>query len=194
MERPPLNGLILCGGYSTRMQEDKSSIAYHGKPQWQHLYELLQEFTPEVYLSCRPDQQEFFRDKAPLILDSVAAGGPAAGLLSAAAAFPGRAWLVLACDLPLIGRQSLEQLINFRDPEKAATALKSPVNLLPEPLIAIWEPRGLAVLEHGVAAGRQCPRKALLQTDIRLLENPYAGEQFNANTPEEREEAMRMCR
>ena len=32
---PALKGLVLCGGFSTRMQEDKSRIDYHGVPQWQ---------------------------------------------------------------------------------------------------------------------------------------------------------------
>lgn len=173
------------------MQQDKSSIAYHGRPQWQYLYELLQELVPEVHLSCRPDQQAVFGNTAPLIPDSMPNGGPATGLLSAAAAFPGTAWLVLACDLPLISHQSLQHLIAFRNPQMAATAFVSPVNQLPEPLIAIWEPAGLAVLEQSVASGKQCPRKALLQTDIQLLENPYAGEQFNANTPEEMQEALK---
>lgn len=186
-----LKGLILCGGYSTRMQQDKSRIAYHGMPQWLYLHSLLSKVVPEVYISCRPDQQEIFAGAAPLITDSVSIGGPAAGLLSAYAAFPDTAWLVLACDLPLISRQSLDHLAAMRDPQKAATAFNSPVNNLPEPVIAIWEPRGLQVLQQSVANGKQCPRKALLQTDIQVLENPYAVEQFNANTPEEMEEAMK---
>jgi len=173
------------------MQQDKSSIAYHGMPQWQYLYALLEAVVAEVYISCRPDQQPLFAGHAPLIPDSVTGNGPAAGLLSAHAAFPEAAWLVLACDLPLISHQSLRHLAASRNPEKAATAFISPVNHLPEPLIAIWEPRGLAVLRQSVATGKQCPRKALLQTDIQVLENPYAAEQFNANTPEEMAEAMK---
>lgn len=189
--KAPLKGLILCGGYSTRMQQDKSSISYHGVPQWQYLLALLQGIVPEVYISCRPDQEAIFSGAAPLITDSVPDSGPAAGLLSADAAFPGTAWFVLACDLPLISHQSLHYLAAFRNAEKAATSFISPVNHLPEPLIAIWEPRGLGVLRQSVAAGKTCPRKALLQTDIQVLENPYAGEQFNANTPEEMQEAWK---
>jgi molybdenum cofactor guanylyltransferase len=191
---PSLKGLILCGGYSTRMQQDKSNISYHGIPQWQYLLTLLQGIVPEVYISCRPDQEAIFTGAAPLIPDSVPGGGPATGLLSASAAFPGAAWFVLACDLPLISHQSLEYLAAFRNPQKAATAFISPVNHLPEPLIAIWEPRGLEALAQSVATGKSCPRKALLQTDIQVLENPYAGEQFNANTPEEMQEALKTLK
>ncbi|MGO4289588.1 NTP transferase domain-containing protein [Chitinophaga sp. RAB17] len=183
---PPLKGLVLCGGFSTRMQEDKSSIAYHGMPQWQYLVTLLQSFLAEVYISCRTEQQDNFSAYPHLIPDSVSSGGPSAGLLSAHAGQPATAWLVLACDLPLLSKQSLELLIQSRDATKSATSFISPFNDSPEPLIAIWEPTGLAALQQNVIAGKNCPRKTMLNMDITLLQNPYATEQFNANTPEEK--------
>ena len=187
---PPLKGLVLCGGFSTRMQEDKSRIGYHGMPQWQYLVNLLQSFLPEVYISCRKEQTGDFA-YPHLVPDSVPYGGPSAGLLSAYALQPQTAWLVLACDLPLLGKQSLELLVKSRNNSKAATTFISPVNELPEPLIAIWEPAGLAALQKNVAAGKNCPRKTLLNSDIALLHNPYAAEQFNANTPQEKAEIFK---
>ncbi|WP_343744398.1 NTP transferase domain-containing protein [Chitinophaga sp.] len=188
----PLKGLVLCGGQSTRMQENKSRISYHGMPQWQYLVDLLTSFKLETYLSCRTDQQTDFDHYSRLIPDSVPYGGPSAGLLSAHQAQPDSAWLVLACDLPLISRQSLEILVRERDAEQSATAFISPVNDLPEPLIAIWEPAGLRALWQNVEAGKNCPRKTLLNTHIRLLHNPYATEQYNANTPEEKAVALKQ--
>lgn len=185
-DKAPLKGLVLCGGFSTRMQEDKSSIAYHGMPQWRYLVHLLQSLLPEVYISCREEQRENFNAHPYLIPDTVPYGGPSAGLLSAHALQPNTAWLVIACDLPLISQQSLALLVQSRDTSKAATTFVSPFNQLPEPLIAIWEPAGLTLLAQNVAAGKNCPRKTMLNTEIALLENPYATEQFNANTPEEK--------
>ncbi|MBS0026363.1 NTP transferase domain-containing protein [Chitinophaga sp. 22321] len=189
-----LKGLVLCGGHSTRMQEDKSNIAYHGMPQWQYLVSLLQSFLPEVYISCRPEQVPGFSAYPNLVPDNVPFGGPSAGLLSAHALQPATAWLVLACDLPLLSKQSLELLIRSRNTTTAATTFVSPVNQLPEPLIAIWEPAGLAMLQENVTAGKNCPRKTMLSTTITLLENPYATEQFNANTPEEKAEVLSNLR
>ncbi len=190
--KAPLKGLILCGGQSTRMQENKSRINYHGVPQWQYLADLLTDCGLETYLSCRTDQQTDFDGYPRLIPDSVLYGGPSAGLLSAHQLQPDAAWLVLACDLPLIGRQSLEILLRERDTQQSATTFISPVNELPEPLIAIWEPAGLRALYENVKAGKNCPRKTLLNTGIRLLHNPYAAEQYNANTPEEKAVALQQ--
>ena len=187
---PALKGLVLCGGFSTRMQEDKSRIGYHGMPQWQYLVNLLQPFLPEVYISCRKEQTGDFA-YPHLVPDSVPYGGPSAGLLSAHLLQPRTAWLVLACDLPLLSRQSLALLIRSRNSGKAATTFASPVNGLPEPLIAIWEPASLAALQQNVAAGKNCPRKTMLSSDIALLHNPHATEQFNANTPQEKAEILK---
>ena len=49
-----LKGLVLCGGRSSRMQHDKSSIAYHnGVPQWQYLANLLLAFVPAAMMALR---------------------------------------------------------------------------------------------------------------------------------------------
>ncbi|MRG45859.1 NTP transferase domain-containing protein [Chitinophaga sp. SYP-B3965] len=183
-----LKGLILCGGLSTRMQQDKSQIAYHGKPQWQYLHDLLKSFLPEVYLSCRPEQE--FPGCDNLIPDSVIGAGPSSGLLSAHAAYPDASWLVLACDLPLISEQSISYLLSNRNPQKAATAFVSPFNFSPEPLITIWEPKGLDALELEFREGKNCPRKTLLKVEVEILKNPNDTEQFNANTPDEMKDAM----
>ena len=180
-----LYGLILCGGRSLRMQQDKSQLDYHGLPQWQYLAQLLAPLTEKVFLSCREDQQ--LDTALPIIKDSVGDAGPATGILSAYKAFPERAWFVLACDLPLVSAQSLEVLIASRDTTKEATAFISSFKQSPEPLMTIWETSGLKRLD----LERGCPRKTLLKADIALIENPFAIEQFNANTPEEMKEAMR---
>ncbi|MBV8255190.1 MAG: NTP transferase domain-containing protein [Chitinophaga sp.] len=189
--KAPLKGLILCGGYSTRMQEDKCSIAYHGMPQWQYMVELLSTQLEEVYISCRPDQLAGFSSYPHVIPDNVGMGGPSAGMLSAHALQPTTAWLVVACDLPLFSAKSLQLLISSRDDSKAATSFNSPVNHLPEPLVAIWEPTGLATLQQNVQEkAQQCPRKTLLSSEIKIVENPWSAEQFNANTQAEKAEAM----
>ena len=46
-----LHGLVVCGGQSTRMGMDKSQLQYHGVPQREWLYELLQPLCEDVYIS-----------------------------------------------------------------------------------------------------------------------------------------------
>ncbi|MBP9874846.1 MAG: molybdopterin-guanine dinucleotide biosynthesis protein MobA, partial [Haliscomenobacter sp.] len=75
-------------------------------------------------------------------------------------------------------------------PSLMATAFNSPVNNLPEPLIAIWEPRSYPILLQFLAQGYDCPRKALINSPIHLLEAPDPQALENVNTPEEKKSAL----
>ena len=185
--RSPLYGLLLSGGASQRMRQDKAALAYRGEPQLLRAWRLLQAVTEQTFLSVRDGQREDpLRAGLPQIVDSYEAIGPAAGILSAQQRHPEAAWLVLACDLPLLDAGTLRALINARDPAADATAFASRHDGLPEPLCAIWEPSSHALLLQRYHAGSYCPRKALIQSRTVLL--PAPGEALdNVNTPEERE-------
>ncbi len=75
--------------------------------------------------------------------------GPAAGLLGAAAAFPSRPLLALACDLPGIPVSLLAHLAtSSADWTVPATARGL------EPLCALYRPRALELVARRVATGR----------------------------------------
>lgn len=183
---PVLRGLVLAGGRSERMQTDKGTLHYHTLDQRQHTAALLSEFCPDVRVSVRPDQATDLPAGLKPLPDTFLNLGPLGGVLSAFQADPNAAWLVLACDLPFLTRTTLEFLVTHRQPARAATALRSPWNEFPEPLITIWEPRSYGQLLRFLGLGYSCPRKALINTDIELLNPPVPEELRNVNTPEER--------
>nr|WP_199048618.1 NTP transferase domain-containing protein [Dyella sp. ASV24] len=186
-QRAPLYGLLLSGGASQRMRQDKAALAYRGEPQLLRAWHLLETVTERAFVSVRDTQRDDpLRAGLPQIVDSYDAIGPAAGILSAQKLHPEAAWLVLACDLPLLDSDTLRRLIDARDPYAAATAFASSHDGLPEPLCAIWEPSSHALLMQRYQDGSYCPRKALIQSHIKLL--PAPGDALdNVNTPEERE-------
>ncbi|MEE2743500.1 MAG: NTP transferase domain-containing protein, partial [Bdellovibrionota bacterium] len=53
-----LHGLVLLGGKGKRMKQDKGALDYFGKPQSEHVYELLSSLCDDVYVSCRSEQQK----------------------------------------------------------------------------------------------------------------------------------------
>jgi molybdenum cofactor guanylyltransferase len=182
----PLYGLVLAGGRSTRMQRDKATLAYHGASQLEWAIELIGPLVERAFISVRAEQaRDPVRARFAQILDSGTVQGPIAGIHAAQQAHPQAAWLVLACDLPFLGRDSLEHLLRARAMRRAATAYRSSHDGLPEPLCAIYEPASAASLAAYVASGRQCPRKFLLQADVALIEQPDPRALDNVNTPEE---------
>ncbi|MFD0798603.1 NTP transferase domain-containing protein [Maribacter chungangensis] len=186
-----LFGLVLSGGKSSRMGRDKGLIAYHGMPQREYLYRVMDTLCDRTYLSIRVDQQEEIDPDYGTILDTNAFYGPYNGLLSAHKAHPNVAWLVVACDMPFVDKETLQELISQRDPSKMATCFANAPHALPEPLCAIWEPKALADSVLYLKAERKAgPRKFLMDADVTLVVPNRAEVLLNANSKLDYEEAL----
>ncbi|MEH6778814.1 molybdenum cofactor guanylyltransferase [Maribacter arcticus] len=186
-----LYGLVLSGGKSTRMGTDKGLIEYHGVPQREYLYNLLSQVCENTFISLREEQEDELPAAIKTIVDLNEFKGPYNGLLSAHKKYPEVAWLVLACDLPLMDLDALKELISQRDSEKESTAFALKENPLPEPLCAIWEPHALqqsiTYLESGNGT---CPRKYLINHDTKLVFPKNENVLLNANSDEDYKEAL----
>ena len=182
----PLYGLVLAGGRSSRMGTDKAALPYRGRTQLERAMELIAPHVQRAFVSVRRDQRdEPLRARFPQIQDLREDVGPIAGLLAAQAQHPDAAWLVLACDLPLLDEATLAHLLAARDEAGLATAYRSSHDGLPEPLCALYEPRSREALADFVSKGRHCPRKFLLQAGARLVAEPNPRALDNINTPTE---------
>ncbi|MCS4226276.1 NTP transferase domain-containing protein [Sphingobacterium sp. BIGb0165] len=185
---PKLNGLVLIGGRSQRMGSPKENIQWHGKEQRYYLIDLLQACCETVYISCRAEQAREMADSLELeqsyklLPDNYPNIGPIGGMLTAFDLLPEQAWLVLACDLPLIDSAAIAYLIQHRDPLKIATAFANPQDMLPEPLFAIWEPSSYPILKEQVAQNRLSPRQVLIQQQAALIDSTVAEILTNVNT------------
>jgi molybdopterin-guanine dinucleotide biosynthesis protein A len=182
-----LNGLVLAGGKSSRMGEDKSKISWHGKEQRYFMADMLKDFCNEVFISCRPDQKNEIQRFYNAIADEYPGGGPLGAIASAFQKQPAVAWLIVACDQPLLNIETLSELIANRDTSKVATAFKSPFDGLPEPLVAIWEPAAFTLVMTALSSGKQCPRKVLLQSEIHMIDPKQPLTLLNANTPADKQ-------
>ena len=181
METAPLSGLVLAGGKSVRMGTDKGLLDYFGKSQRIYSMEMLEKLNLKTFLSVRTDQK---LDQRNIIEDKFIGLGPFGAICSAFQYDPNKAWLVLATDLPYADEKLIRHLMKERDPSKVATALKGKNKQFPEPLITIWEPKAYPVMLQFLAQGISCPRKVLINSDVKLVE---VVDEFitNVNTVEE---------
>ena len=187
-----LNGLVLAGGKSLRMGYDKSSIEWHGKEQRYYMADLLKQYCDEIFISCRADQQNEVDSHYKTLPDTFVDLGPYGAILSAFREKPDAAWLVVACDLPLLDIETLQYLVAHRNPSAVATTFESPFDGLPEPLITIWEPKAYPVLLSFLSQGYTCPRKALRNNDVHIIKAKNADALMNVNTPEELEKVKNI--
>jgi molybdopterin-guanine dinucleotide biosynthesis protein A len=190
----PLYGLVLAGGASRRMGQDKAALAYHGRPQLDWTRELLARHCERVFVSIRREQQDDpARRGQAVIVDMDEGIGPIAGIAAAQATHPAHAWLVLACDLPFVNDASLERLAGARGTQPVV-AYASSHDGLPEPLCAIYEPASAAGIRASIASGRNCPRKFILGTGVALLAPLDPAALDNINTPDDLQAATARLR
>ena len=189
-----LNGLVLAGGKSVRMGQDKTVMQWHGKEQRYYLADILKTLCNEIFISCRADQQNEIDNTYTALPDIYTGIGPSGAILTAFDKQPNAAWLVIACDLPLLDSTTLQYLISNRDASKIAATFESPYDGLPEPLITIWEPQSHQFLQEHIAGGFTCPRKALIRNieNVKVIKAPNPDALMNTNTPEDVEKVKQL--
>ncbi|AQG82408.1 molybdenum cofactor biosynthesis protein MoaC [Spirosoma montaniterrae] len=166
------------------MGRDKSQLVYHAKPQRDHLTDLLRPYCKRVFWSVNAQQAaELNGTTQPYIVDAFDWPGPLNGILSAFRYDSAGAWLVVACDLPLLTTRSLDALVQNRDPTKLATVFYDTDGRQPDPLLGIYEPAFAPVALEAVAQNCFSPRQLLMQHPTRLLIAPDLRELTNVNDP-----------
>ena len=191
MQNNPVFGLVLAGGESRRMGQDKALLDHNGQSQLAFVTELLGAVVDKVFVSTRSDQAEDEeRGRFEQIVDRYDDLGPVAGILSALDAHPGVDWLVVACDLPNIDEQTIRHLLEHRSDKHPFTAYTSSHDGLPEPLCAVYRKGCRDIVQSFVDDGLNCPRKILIRSDTYLLEQANSAALDNVNTPDDLQKSI----
>lgn len=112
-----LTGIILAGGKSSRMGQDKALFGYQGKRMIDYTLELLKPICSEILISTNQSGYEQFGVK--LIADRYKNCGPLGGL-HATLSKSSHGWnIVVSCDTPFLNHHLFNRLLNHRDQVKA---------------------------------------------------------------------------
>ncbi|MGI4022370.1 MAG: molybdenum cofactor guanylyltransferase [Janthinobacterium lividum] len=187
-----LKGLVLAGGRSSRMGESKAEMNWHGKQQQYHLADLMASYCDDVFVSCRKDQTEKIQSEYKTIPDQYENAGPFEAILTAFEVYPDCAWMIMACDVPLLDRSTLDNLIEQRDQTKIATVFKSPWDGLPEPLTGIWETESYLLLKYNYQQEQISLRRLLIKYEAKIIKAPNTSALMNANTPEDAKQIRKI--
>ncbi|AJQ93593.1 molybdenum cofactor guanylyltransferase [Gynuella sunshinyii] len=122
-------GVILAGGRSSRMGQDKSRLMINGQTLLQRQQSILEQLGLEVIISGPDGVHDEFADYP----------GPLAGIYSVIRQQPAASWLFVPVDLPLIRPATLARLMNHSseagccyDYHPLPLLLKSSAQLIPE--------------------------------------------------------------
>jgi len=187
--RPPITGVILAGGLSRRLGQDKASLKLGGKALAQWVAQALAPLVSHLWLITN-HPLEHLSLGLPLITDLKPYQGPAGGLATALF-FARTPWvLAAAADNPFLAPPLLAALIRRAAAgNPAAVVCRSPGGM--EPFPGLYSVRLLSHLTAFLKMDRRptrflegCrPRVIPLEEVTRL--DPPGRTFFNLNTPED---------
>jgi molybdopterin-guanine dinucleotide biosynthesis protein A len=162
---------------------DKSTLDFHGKPQYQYLNEVLKNFCANVFISVRNFSGGV--SPIPFLTDKFDVDSPLNGILTAMDHDSGNGWLTVPVDMPAIDEAVIRYLVDRRDGSCAATCFLDHEGKLPEPLVTIWEPASYPLLMDFYHSGGKSPRAFLTQNKVNLLKPPSDEFHTNINSPDD---------
>lgn len=109
MQKSNLPAVILAGGKSSRMGQDKALLPFKNKSSLALFqYERLQKLFTRVYISTKKAKFDF---KAPLILDQYPAYSPLSAIVSIYETLQSDFFLI-AVDMPLVSKEEIKRLLH----------------------------------------------------------------------------------
>lgn len=106
---PNLSSYILCGGKSSRMQEEKGLVEYQGKAFVQWILEAVDPIVTDTVLVTKNPAYHSFQ--LELISDLIEDKGPLGGIFTALTHSQTELVLILSCDIPKINTSVLAFLV-----------------------------------------------------------------------------------
>lgn len=175
-----MKALILTGGKSSRMGQDKAQLKIGDQTLLERTIDLAHTVTGDVYLSIAHDDDR--QQPLPTIRDLEPSPGPLGGLQAAFKNDPDSRWLLLACDLPRLSKLDIAHISECTKAD--VVCLLNPLDNHPEPLCAVYSPEAAPKLEAAIASNQRCARrflKSLIRDELEP-EDPQA--LLNLNRPE----------
>ncbi len=181
--------VVMAGGRSKRMGQDKGLIKYKDKAHRYYMADMLKTIFDEVVISVPfdfvvPDNSSYIYVK-----DVVSDLGPLGGLYSVFSAYPDKSILIIATDMPEVEIAHVENLLDNRDKSVIATCYKNSEGFV-EPLFAIWENSVKEIIDNLIRENKLSMRMILKNHKSKVIPIPDENALLNINTQEEKDKYL----
>jgi len=185
-------GIILAGGQSRRMGQDKGLVLFQSKPLICHAIETLKTVADEIIIIANDEAYEQFG--LTVYPDQYPKTGPLGGICTGLAQSQNDQNLVLSCDTPFVSPDLLSYLLRQKNGKLTVCVHEGQM----QPLVGIYpkalQPKLLAFLEQGTLGmqkvmGQLEHQKLIINDQLRFYHPQLF---FNINRPEDLEKASRL--
>jgi molybdopterin-guanine dinucleotide biosynthesis protein A len=191
-------GVILAGGHSRRMGENKATMMFGGEPL---LTRVARRLSPAVddLLVIGPQSLASLAPHARVVEDALPAIGPLGGLHTALITTTSAHMFLVACDMPFIRPGLVRAMLAFAETRGDADVVALEANGRVQPLHAVYARGCLPAVERVLKASDHSLHALLAQLAVVVIEadtvrreDPDDLSAFNVNTPEDWRHALRL--
>lgn len=165
MNRNSITGIVLAGGSSSRMGQDKALMLFNGRTLISYAIEILSPACDNVVISSNQQVYEF--TGCEVWPDILALQAPMIGIYSCLKRSQTFWNIILSCDMPLVDRRLLDFLLTRR----AGADIIIPVHRNKmEPLCGLYSRKLLPLLEKKTGEGEFSLQQLIRVARSRLVE------------------------
>jgi molybdenum cofactor guanylyltransferase len=194
-----VTGVILAGGQSSRMGENKALLPIGNKTVVECIAQALSEWTDSQIISAAEKETYLFTG-LPVAVDLHPGEGPLAGLEAGMEKKQGDWYLAAACDMPLIRSEVIEYLVGKIKTTKYQAVLPI-IHGRRQPLLAAYRADCLPVLKKCLSDGERSLKALFDKIDFDIItesdmieagikKETVEASFFNMNHPEEYEKLL----
>lgn len=177
-----ISAIILAGGKSSRMKQDKALLPLNGKSLIETVAAQLEPFFADIVVSARDGQALDFLPYR-VAVDQSSGQGPLMGILTGLKASRTPYNFVIACDIPKIDIRFLGSMLEYVRHHDIVVPVSG--NSKYEPLFAFYHRRLIPHIEDLMAKGVRQIIKLFPMATVKYIPMPAAGWYFNLNTLED---------
>ena len=164
-KKSTITGIILAGGKSSRMGEDKGFLKLNGKTFMSSIIAALNPIVGEIIIVSNNSEYDVFNLKR--VADSMEDSGPLAGLYSGLLHSETENNIVLSCDVPLISSSVLKKLLEGAPSEAEVIQFESEGKTMP--LVAMYKKKCRHHFLKLLQTNERRLRFALDQLDVKTI-------------------------
>jgi molybdopterin-guanine dinucleotide biosynthesis protein A len=181
-------GAVLAGGRSRRMGRDKALIELDGRPMVQIVLDALDRAGTAPRIVVGGDAARLSSLGVDVVRDAFPGEGPLGGVVTALEHFGSTAdhVLIIACDLPEVGRGALGPLLDRVEPggvDRTSDVLVARGDAV-QPTCALWTTASAGRLRDAFEAGERSLLGALDGLRVEVVDVPSRSLR-NINTPDQ---------